>query len=172
MVFESPIRPSPNPIAPVPVLLRTGLVGTPMAVRQVLQECTNALRRVGAAEEECVAFEIAVAEALNNIVEHAYAADPPGWVDLALRRGALETTLELRDVGAPLPCLPDCGSFNAVTEQTAVADLPDGGFGWGLIIALTRDVHYQRVGDENRLLLRFATRSDTAPQRVGTTRVG
>lgn len=139
----------------VPLLLRTGLVGTQGAVRGALAACLEALHRAGACDDEKMAVEIALAEALNNIVEHAYKGNPSGWVDISLRRSPEETMIELRDAGVPLPGGPPPCAMPVVEGVSGPRDLPEGGFGWGMIRFLTRDVQYQRVGAENILVLRF-----------------
>lgn len=57
----------------------------------------------------------------------------------------------LVDQGAPMPggTLPE-GS-QAGRTGLALADLPEGGFGWHLIRSLTRDLAYTRVAGTNRL---------------------
>lgn len=139
----------------VPLLLRTGLVSTHGAVRGALAACLEALHRSGACEDEKMAVEIALAEALNNIVEHAYKGNPSGWVDISLRRSPEETMVELRDGGVPLPNGPPTCAMPMVEGVSGPDDLPEGGFGWGMIRFLTRDVQYLRDGTENILVLRF-----------------
>ena len=92
--------------------------------------------------------EIVLAEVLNNIAEHAYAAFP-GKIEISV--SAHETFLFVRlvDSGLPMPGgeLPG-GTLSAATE---IQDLPEGGFGWSLIRSLTRELTYRREGDHNRL---------------------
>ena len=94
--------------------------------------------------------EIVLAEALNNIVEHAYAG-VAGEIDLRLMREADALAVEIVDFGtaipggkAPTPDLPDCDA------------LPEGGFGWYLIQTLSRDLTYVRSGSANVLRFRLA----------------
>lgn len=155
----------------VPILLRTGLVSTESAVRDTLATCVDALHRAGACDEEKMAFEIALAEALNNIVEHAYAGNPDGWVDIALWRCPDETLVELRDAGAPLPDGPPNGNMPMVAGVTEPDELPEGGFGWAMIRVLTRNVQYFRAGDQNILVLCFGHSTGSQPQSTSPKKI-
>ncbi len=97
---------------------------------------------------------IALAEAVNNIVEHAYsgvdAADIQ--VNCRLRKNTLD--IEIIDTGQPMPGIK-IPEAKAVSVETARLDLPEGGFGWFLIRQLTSDVVYEREAGVNRLVLSF-----------------
>ena len=127
---------------------------TPEAVRDMLAALRAHMQAVGAGGSLCGTVELCVAEALNNIVEHAYAGQAPGLVWLTARSSDGGMTIELRDKGRPLPGLsvprrqlPDAsGGLDA---------LPEGGFGWFLIHDLTRALSYARRAGQNLLTLEF-----------------
>lgn len=92
--------------------------------------------------------ELVLAEALNNVVEHAYARFP-GQIEVELRRGTDQLHFHIADKGLPMPGaeppqgrLPEVGAFD---------DLPEGGFGWFLIRSLAQDLRYRREGERNML---------------------
>jgi serine/threonine-protein kinase RsbW len=93
-------------------------------------------------------LEITLGEALNNIAEHAYATRQ-GLVTLSLQRTQTTVHCLIRDAGAAMPglVLPK-GDLPAINQ---VDDLPEGGFGWFMIRALTKELRYQRIGAENHL---------------------
>ena len=99
---------------------------------------------------------IALAEALNNIEEHAYAGqrDLPVLLRLVATNQCLRC--EIEDRGTPLPggSLP-AGSMPA-TDPVAHDKLPEGGFGWALLRRLTRELSYRRRGDWNHLSFTIA----------------
>jgi serine/threonine-protein kinase RsbW len=134
-----------------------------LAVRALLAEVRGWLALAGLSEERCGTVEIALAEALNNVVEHGYAGTR-GEIALELRHanGALRATL--RDNGPPLPRLR-LPAGKVPSPDGARAALPEGGFGWFLIRSLTRELSYARSGTENRLTLVFdlANGPDRAP---------
>lgn len=92
--------------------------------------------------------EIVLAEAMNNIVEHAY-ADASGQIDIALWLSPTDLLCQIEDEGRPMPggVLP-VGSLPAFSDQDG---LPEGGFGWHLIRTLCRDLTYDRRDGRNRL---------------------
>lgn len=92
--------------------------------------------------------EIVLAEVLNNVVEHAY-RDAPGPICICIDLTASVLEVSVFDQGAPMPGghLPP-GLLRPIEE---VEDLPEGGFGWFLIRALTQDLRYERAGEVNRL---------------------
>ncbi|MFO7759017.1 MAG: ATP-binding protein [Roseovarius sp.] len=127
---------------------------TPVDVRRMLGRLRTRLAAEDLSDEKCSTIEIALAEALNNIVEHAYRPDERGAITLTLSVGPRRLTCELRDLGVAMPGLgppdgtaPDVGGLRAT--------LPEGGFGWSLIRALTARLHYMREGTGNRLILDF-----------------
>ena len=110
-------------------------------------------------------MEIAVAEALNNVVEHALPDRPDALITLRLMRDRSETWIEIEDPGRPLPgmCVPECQMADV---DVHVQDLPEGGFGWGLIHAVTDALEYQRMGGVNSLRMWFTHATSGAVRNV------
>lgn len=108
----------------------------------------------GACVEALDSIEIAVAEVLNNIVEHAAPSDRFGAIRISVRAGPCGLLVCVSDDGRPLPNgAPPCAMLPEL--DVARADLPEGGFGWGLVQALTADLRYRRAAGRNELALRF-----------------
>lgn len=97
-------------------------------------------------------LRLCLAEALNNIVEHAYsgADGRPIYADVRLRDDGCEVTLI--DEGIPMPGgqLPD-GTVEF--DEGDLSALPEGGFGWMLIRSEMDDVEYERRDGCNVLKL-------------------
>lgn len=93
--------------------------------------------------------EIVLAEALNNVAEHAYRGNS-GEIRLFVTRRPRDLLCRVEDAGAPMPgrCLPGIAS-------PVPGALMDSGYGWHLIRALTNGVLYERVDDINRLTFRL-----------------
>jgi serine/threonine-protein kinase RsbW len=146
------IRPAPG--APVRTEFRLHAAAEEMAVRRLLAALRARLRGHGLPDPACGTVEIVLAEALNNIVEHAYAGSQPGGIALHAALGPDGLTCTLSDRGATLPGaqLPAGRPPDPGTDRET---LPEGGFGWFLIRSLTRDVAYAREDGINRLTLRF-----------------
>ncbi|MDZ7709312.1 MAG: ATP-binding protein [Roseovarius sp.] len=125
-----------------------------MSVRALLAEVRAHLRAADVPEATCGTVEIVLAEALNNIVEHAYDGAERGKIGLHARLGQAGLVCTLSDRGAMLSALhlPE-GRLPEIGSRPEA--LPEGGFGWFLIRSLTRDIHYTHAHGGNRLTLRF-----------------
>jgi serine/threonine-protein kinase RsbW len=106
---------------------------------------------------ETGALQIVLAEVLNNIAEHAYAGLPGGLARIDIWREPQGLHCRIGDQGHPLPerTLPRGDLPSLEVDQ---ADLPEGGFGWHMIRALTTGLTYARIGDINRLEFRLPRR--------------
>lgn len=126
---------------------------SPQATRSVLSDIEQALERCGVPASTRETIELVLAEVINNVVEHAY-AERPGPVELRLRAtaGAIDCVIIDEGTGMPGGKLPG-GTRPSVGG--ALADLPEGGFGWSLIRDLTGDLSYRRTGGKNHLSFRI-----------------
>ena len=102
--------------------------------------------------EETDTLRLCIAEALNNIVEHAYegAEGRPIYANVRFEEDAFEVVLI--DEGRPMP-----GGRLPQTVVDFDADdldqLPEGGFGWMLIREQMDQVEYERRDGCNVLML-------------------
>jgi len=95
-------------------------------------------------------LELALAEVLNNIVEHAYGDQGKGRISLTLWHQDLTLSCTVIDEGRAMPGLTlPAGGMPEIAAR--IEDLAEGGWGWAMILALTRDIHYERQGSRNRL---------------------
>lgn len=95
---------------------------------------------------------IVMAEAVNNVVEHAFLGAEIDEIRLSVLVADKKVVVELRDKGGPIPAelfhrreMPDL--------QVETQDLPEGGFGWPILQSLSEDINYARIQGENRLRL-------------------
>ena len=126
------------------------------AVREALACMLESLAPYKLDVEETGTIELVLAEAMNNIVEHAYPPeDTPGPITLQCKRHPDGFRFQIIDHGRPMPDgvtpigLP-------VDLDVDFVDLPEGGFGWFLIQDLAKDVIYRRVDDSNHPTFRLA----------------
>lgn len=133
----------------------TTFLATPESVRENVIEVRDFLTAASIYPEHNISTEIVLAELLNNIVEHAYAGQEAGMIQLEVTYCDRILTLTTNDFGTPIPGLkvPAGKEPNLDVEH---ADLPEGSFGWFLIKNLARHSSYQRVGDTNRFKLILA----------------
>ena len=140
---------------PESVSLRLTFPGTYPEVRRALGDILTALEPLDLSAEEAGAVELVLAEALNNVVEHAFDAADPGTIELRLHHGERGLLCLIRDNGAAMPRgVPPLG--RRVDPKTEPGSAPETGFGWFLIRAVARDLIYRRTGDRNELSFRIA----------------
>ena len=128
----------------------------PMAVRQGLKALFQSLLLRQLDEADRGKAEIVLAEALNNIVEHAY-ADGAGEIELTICVNRQGLDCRIIDHGAPMPHQELPSGTLAAPE-----DLPEGGFGWHLIRTLSEDLRYARIAGQNQLTFRLNTEQSAA----------
>ena len=132
-----------------PDATRIVIPSDPMAVRQGLKSLFESLMLRRLDEADRGKAEIVLAEALNNIVEHAY-ADGAGEIELTISVNQRGLSCRIVDHGAPMPqgTLPS-------GQLAAPETLPEGGFGWHLIRSLSEDLRYARIAGQNQLTFRL-----------------
>ena len=124
-------------------------------VRRAIHETMDALESYNLTAEEMASVEIVLAEALNNIVEHAYPQDEPGQIDMSLRLRRTGLMVEISDHGKPMPN----GRAPLGNHPMAEFDddpMPEGGYGWYLIRELVQDLIYDRRDGRNILIFRLS----------------
>lgn len=138
---------------------RLTIPGRQTAVRDGLRALLDTLLLQSLPEDGRGTAEIVLAEALNNIVEHAY-AHHDGEIEISLQLRHNELLCHISDTGLPMPGnqLPD----GVLASLGDLADLPEGGFGWHLIRSLSKDLHYRRENGRNLLSFRLDTQQSPA----------
>lgn len=102
---------------------------------------------------EAAQMEIAVVEACNNIVEHAY-TNQSGIITMDILTTPEKLTVNLRDTGSPMPektQAPIEESFDFSRDD--LDDLPEGGFGLFLMDNLLDERKYISENGINTLTL-------------------
>ena len=119
-----------------------------------IAQLSNCLAARGLPAHKASDVKIALAEAINNVVEHAYAGVTAAQVNVRCRLHQDWLEILIFDTGTPLPGfrVPD---GTPAELGTTIEDLPEGGFGWFLIHTLTSAIRYERSEGCNRLSLRF-----------------
>lgn len=123
------------------------------ATREVLAALDARLKMLEIDQDDRESVELLLAEALNNIGEHAYAGQG-GPIELIVEIERAGLTCELCDQGASLPggAMPS----NGLPQIDPPDNLPEGGFGWHIIRCLASDLRYRREKGWNRLRFRFS----------------
>lgn len=121
-------------------------------VRRSMMLLPGLLTKMGVRSVDIETSELILAEALNNIIEHAFEGAGQSCISLALTRQGETLVCVLRDQGKRMPGdrLPQGKPADTGAD---IDDLPEGGFGWMLIRRLTQNLVYRRVDGWNRLEL-------------------
>lgn len=126
------------------------------SVRRALGTVRQSLRVHQISDVSLGTIEIVLAEACNNIVEHAYQDSGNGVIGLIARYCNGIVVFELSDSGQPMPGLePPAKRVHDLSAD--LNDLPEGGFGWGLIRDMTKTMIYRRSGGRNLLRVTLET---------------
>ncbi|MEM9496294.1 MAG: ATP-binding protein [Pseudomonadota bacterium] len=155
MQFELGNASESCPLCPAePAVFETALIATQDRVRTTTLALRARLDQLGVSPSVLGNVELAAAEALNNIAEHAYSGTPPGPIRVSAYFERSHLLLRIVDAGHPLPdaTLP---SVRLPDPSGPLADLPEGGFGWYLITQLSDAVRYDRCRDLNILDICF-----------------
>jgi serine/threonine-protein kinase RsbW len=113
-------------------------------VRNKMQTVAAAARLEG---QRATLLALAVVEAINNVIEHAYDNRAGHPIYLHVDRNPSTLVVTLRDRGLPMP-MPLPAPDVAIPDSSS-----ESGRGWPIIRSVFSDVHYRRRDDENELTL-------------------
>lgn len=133
--------------APTVVILELCLPALDVVTPHILSRVDTAVARAGL-KNLCDDVQIVLAEALNNIAEHAYGRVALGAVSVTVMRHGNDLCIDIADWGRPF--VEDHGTCGPAPE-----DLAEGGYGRFLIQALSSEARYSRSGGRNNLFLRL-----------------
>jgi serine/threonine-protein kinase RsbW len=119
-----------------------------------IAQLSKGLEAQGLPSHKASDVKSALAEAINNVVEHAYSDVTPAKVRVHCRLHQNWLDILISDTGTPLPGFRVPDGVPAPLGST-LDELPEGGFGWFLIHELTSDIRYEHRNGCNRLSLRF-----------------
>jgi serine/threonine-protein kinase RsbW len=138
-----------------------------VAIKSVQDEVTNVVGYISewllshcVAPEPICELELVIAEALNNVVEHAYLYSEEGEIDILVRLRQDQLQVTITDRGCKFDGPPPLKEMDV--ENMDFEELPEGGFGWNLIQTLTDSVEFEHKDKQNRLTLTRNLATDTA----------
>lgn len=130
------------------------LPATNEGVRAGVNNASRLIQEFGASPEDVEAIELALAEVLNNVVEHAYEGTIDGEMELRIDNQSPHIFFRVLDTGRPMPGgrLPLGNSADTALEDF---QQEEGGYGLFMIRQLARKLRYSREGHQNQLSFRI-----------------
>ena len=118
-----------------------------LLARAVRALCATA----GVPARDCAQVELALVEAVNNVIRHAYRGEPghPVRVAFSVRDG--QFAIEVEDEGLPMPPRP---SPVLDFDPADVGSLPEGGMGLYIIHTVMDEVEFRRHDGVNAMVMR------------------
>jgi serine/threonine-protein kinase RsbW len=104
----------------------------------------------GVEGRECARVELALAEAMNNVIRHAYHGQPGHPIEILFTLEARRFTLEVADEGTPMPPRP---APMLDFDPGDLARLPEGGMGLYIIHSVMDQVEYHARPGRNALVM-------------------
>lgn len=98
-------------------------------------------------------LELMLVEAVNNVVEHAYAGKTGFVIDAQFEANDDEVTITLIDQGVFFPETVYGAIKNQIVSKKSYEELPEGGWGLGLITTIADDIEKYNVNGTNILVL-------------------
>ena len=140
--------------------LQIGIKSVQDEVTNVVGYISDWLRSHCVSQEPIDELELVLAEALNNVVEHAYLYAEDGEIDILVRLRQDQLLVTITDKGCKFDGPPPLKEMDV--ENMDFEELPEGGFGWNLIRTLTDNVEFEHKDQQNRLTLTRNLVTDTA----------
>ncbi len=111
------------------------------------------------AEVKPSSVEMAVVEAINNSIEHAYASQAGNEIEVAFEYSNDVLNIVISDSGVPMPenvsGLFRKSEIAMPSSAVELECLPESGWGMQLLKTVCDDIEYQRLDNANRLCLSF-----------------
>jgi serine/threonine-protein kinase RsbW len=131
------------------------LTGELDILRTVWQSCEALLESLEFDEDPVQTrcnLQLALSEALTNVLRHGYADGGEPWIGLRLMVQDAQLFIEIRDRARPF----DPTGFDTEPDFENGEMIPEGGYGLMIMRQVTDDMHYSREGNENVLTLQKA----------------
>ena len=118
-----------------------------------LEQVARFVRRIAAAsglsESQTDDVEMAVDEAVSNVIEHSYAGHPKGKIAITCIVSSEELVVEIRDQGKPF----DPGSIRDPLVQGPISERSVGGLGVFFTRKLMDWVEFESLGARGNLVI-------------------
>jgi len=131
-------------------IYRTHFYSDPILVGSVVEAVIEATKSFLSSADDAQNLEIALAEIINNIAEHAYGEATDGPIELTVLADDTCLVFILVDQGLAMPGM-SIPAAQVHDLDVPLLELPEGGFGWFLIRTLAGNLDYRRIDGQNHL---------------------
>ncbi len=104
---------------------------------------------LGFSDDDIEELKLAVDEACTNVINHAYAGNDKGTVELTVKKDTEKFTIIIRDKGRTF----EMERYREPDLRKSVSNRRGGGYGVFIMRNLMDDVHYHRSGGTNEVHL-------------------
>lgn len=126
-------------------------------VRRTLDQTQDDMRAAKVDTRLSDHAQIILGEVLNNVVEHAYAFVEGGPVELSIWLRTDGLWCQVSDHGVPMPNGEPPAGLLRVIDPMDPQNLPEGGFGWGMVRTLATGIDYRHEDGANHLCFLIPT---------------
>lgn len=127
------------------VYLERRFLAAAAELKAVRDQVREAAERAGASQAEAADVVLAVDEACQNVIRHAYEGDAKGDLEIRLAREGAALIVELRDFASAVD--PEC-----VHRQRDLDELRAGGLGTHFMRSVMDDVGFLECSERGNLL--------------------
>ncbi|MCK5918104.1 MAG: ATP-binding protein [Cocleimonas sp.] len=96
-------------------------------------------------------LELILVEAVNNVIEHAYDNKPGFPIDVKFEAFLTKVVICIKDQGLAVPDV--VRNRDAKTDMPNITELPEGGWGLGLIYTLADDIEHSNKNGFNIMII-------------------
>ena len=138
------------------VIISARLLSVANDVEELMLYVHTVFESLDMSKQKSFQMEVCIAEALNNIIEHAYSLNPCHKIRIIIKITDSQLRVVLFDTGSGY-ILPDTEISNIEEEN---------GRGWFILQNWTDSIYYQRYGRINRLTLVYTLDAVTLQKAI------
>lgn len=130
------------------------VAATALNIRAISMSLRTLWENIAGVSESAPLLELAVAEGMNNVLDHAYNGANAGDMRIVVQMNDLQVAVSIFDRGeepnqeriSSVPSISELGADSSIADELSCE-----GRGRFIMASLMDTVEYERSGDENRL---------------------
>ncbi|MBN2718016.1 MAG: ATP-binding protein [Deltaproteobacteria bacterium] len=138
------------------------VAATALSIRAISMSLRAFLNNISVVSDSASMLELAIAEGMNNVLEHAYDGQNEGEMRIVVHLDDMQLTIKIFDHGmepnrervSSIPPLPEISDEMPMTDELLCE-----GRGLFIMESLMDTLDYERIGDENCLKMTKSLKS-------------